>query len=533
VHRHGRYIALVGACLLLVSIALSAPVSGFDLPRPDHGVERDGFDKLWSGYNYSSPGEGASAVEYLTRGSDYFYIEPPGAPSEWNDGEARSFDGGGSAVSVHPPDANLTDGDKGIIHDAYVSVFAVSPSTVAHYSPERTSRYVGTSGTVYAFVDYRVEDADGDSVEVGIVETGDKVSGTGGVGIDYSGLTAERLTVRARVKATRDTVDGEVTDTVVVEDEMEVQPYNVSSRQSTALTTTYPDGDTAAFVVRGTPWSSVSVSNSTIHSNWRFFSARDTDWDEPLVVERETSTTEGERYHPLRVHAYPSEGGVSLRGRGSGGVEVRDIFGDTYDSPESTLPRGVNVNVVGSSYKTTRALDLRYRGSGGIEVTGIVSGAAAPARTPPVPVPEISATNLSMSVVDRGPNGVNVRVSLRDEAGDPIYTRSAGGYVRLEGRRNVTTEIGGTTVVNVSPKPSGAVFARYVPNDWHDSIDGRRGRVPYEGDSATLIVRDRFDLLGELGMLIRLGVFLVPLLLTVYMLDRAFGLGVWPPWRRL
>jgi hypothetical protein len=526
VYRYGWNIerSVAVSLLLLLLVLSSAPAVGFELPQPDHGVEDD-FDKLWSAHDYEPPSDDGSALDYLTRSSDYFYAQPPEAPSRWNAGEVGSFDGGGSGASVYPPDANLSDGDEGIIHDAYVSVFAVSPSAVVHYSPDREVRYVGTSGEVHALVDYRLEDADSNSVEVEVVETGDTSSGTGGVTVGYDALNGDTLTVRATVEATRDLPGGELNETVVVEDTVDVQPYNVSSPPTIALRTTYPDGDTAAFVVRGTPWSSVRLPNSTVHSNWRFFSARDTDWDEPLTVDRGASTGEGQTYHPLRVHAYPSSGGYYVEGD----AEVRDTLGERFEPP--TLPEGVTVDVVNSTYETVRALDLRYNGSGGIEVTGIL-GDEARARTPPV-AQEIEATNLTLSVAERNENGVDVRVSLRGDDGEPIDTEVAGGHVRLEGRTNVSTELDGTATVNVTPTPSGGVFGRYVPNDWHDSLDRRRGMTPYEGDTDTLVVRSDFELLEELGMLAQLGVFVLPFIVLTFMLDRAFGLGVWPPWRRL
>jgi hypothetical protein len=396
-----------------------------------------------------------------------------------------------------------------------------------HFSPDRETRYVGTSGEVHAFVDYRVEDADRHGVDVEVVETGDSAAGTGGVTIPYEGLSAETLTVRATVEARWTEADGDVTnDTVVAEDTVDVQPYDVSTPPTVALRTAYPDGDDAAFVVRGTPWSSVRLPNATVQSNWRFFSARDTDWDEPTRVDRGPLTDEGETYHPLRVHAYPSAGGAYVDGE----ARLVDSIGETYDAP--ALPENVSVDVVGSEYTTTRAVDLRFEGGGDIEVAGILDGEAVSVRTPPVSQ-EIHATNLTLSVAERRDNGVDVRVSLRDENGAPIDTRSAGGRVRLEGRTNVTTERDGAATVNVTPRPSGAVFARYVPNDWHDTLDERRGQTPYEGDTDTLIVRNRFELFAELGLLARLGVFLLPFLLMTYMVDRALGLGVWPPWRRL
>lgn len=513
--------------ILFLFFLSASPVAGFELPQPDHGVEDD-FNKLWSAHEYDSPPEDGTALEYLTQSSDYVYSEPPSDPDRWNRGEVAEFDGGGRLSSVHPPGANLSDGTEGIVRDAYVSVFAVSPSTLVHYSPDREVLYVSDSGDVHGFVDYRLDGADSHTVEVEVAETGDSTSETGGFSLSYDGLGRDTLTLRATVEATRNTPSGEITDTVVVRDSVDVQPYNVSSPPTIALTSTYPNGDSAAFVVRGTPWSSVKLPNgATVGSNWRFFSARDTDWDQPTVVERSASTDTGETYHPLQVHAYPSRSGVYI----DGDAEVHKTLGDRYEPPE--LPEGVTVDTPDSVYETVRAVDVRYNGSGrSMEVSGILNSPSAGVRTPPVSR-SIQGTNLTLSVAERYEESVAVRVSLRNEDGEPIDTRSEGGYVRLEGRRNVTTELDGAATVNVTPKPSGGIFGRYVPNDWHDSLDERRGQTPYDGDTDTLIIRNRFALFSELSMLTQLGVFLLPLLLMTYMLDKAFGLGVWPPWRRI
>lgn len=513
----------VFAFLLLFLFPLlffSYPIAGFELPAPDHGVEED-FDKLWSKYEYDAPDEDGTPVEYLTRSSDYFYAEPPEAPQQWNRGETGRFDGGGANESVRPVDADTRDGDR--ISDAYVEVFAVSPSTLVHYTSDEKVLYAQDDGEVHAFVDYEATNVDDHFVEVEVVETRDTVSETGGVTIDYDrlGFADESLTVRAEVTAEWDEGNDTETETVVVEDSVDVEPYNVSSPSAIALRNTYPDGDEALFLLRGGPWSSVTVGNgTTVHSNWRFFSARDTDWD--------GGTTDGEGYHPLQVHAYPSSSGVYVDGEAEVGAKI----GDTYEPPE--MPDGVNVDLPDTEYNATEAVALRYDGPRDVSVSGIVGNRTGGADSPPVPVERIRGTELSMSVVEVRGNEVEVEVFLQDDEGNPIYTRGAdGGYVRLEGREEVETRLDGTATVNVSPVPSGAVMAEYVPPDWYDAVDERRGGTPYVGDSATLVIEDGYDFIDELGMLAQVVVFVLPVLILVFFIDRAFGLGIWPPWRKI
>jgi hypothetical protein len=81
--------------------------------------------------------------------------------------------------------------------------------------------------------------------------------------------------------------------------------------------------------------------------------------------------------------------------------------------------------------------------------------------------------------------------------------------------------------MEISPPPSGAVTAEYVPSPWYEA------QTPYVGDTASINPNTDFDLISEIGMLFQLGVFLLPFLVSVYFLDRLLGLGIWPPWRRI
>ncbi|MDZ7688450.1 MAG: hypothetical protein U5J64_06985 [Halobacteriales archaeon] len=555
-HRRRRYLSrfVVTAVLLLFLLLLTSPAVGFEIPEPDHGIEEEEFDRLWSGYEYRQPSGDASANDYLTKASDYAYAEPPGAPDRWNKGEVESFFGGTERISQHPPDAELHDGE--VIKDAYVSIFDVSRSTRVIFSPQREVFYIPSDGEVRGFTDYRIEgeNVTEHSVEIEIAETDGVISGNGGFSVPYEGLrrgdlvrrdprdepippdfspgdeTAE-LTLRANVTATREVEnEGEtetVTETVTVNDTVEVQPYNIDSptSQGPVVYGQYPNDDTALFFLREVPWSSVRLPDGTkVQSNWRFFSTRAEGWGNMQLSTASGSSVSEDVYHPLRVYAFPSRSGVYV----DGDADIRNILGDRHDTP--SLPEEMSFDLPRTRrYTSTHGFDLRYDGeseSGNVELNGILHGTSTDAM--PFPdVQRIIETDLTLEVVDESEDSIEVEVSLSDEEGNPIDTRRNDGIVRIDGRENVETGIDGKTTFEISPRPSGGVVAEYVPVPWYEAD------TPYAGDTASVNPEDDYQLFAEIGMLSQLGVFLLPFLLSVYFLDRALGLGIWPPWRRI
>lgn len=536
---------------MLLLLVIASPAVAFELPEPDHGVE-DEFDKLWSGYGYDTPSEGASTSEYMTESSDYVYSEPPGAPDRWNAGEVGEFFGGSDRVSQHPPDTDLRDGE--VVKDAYVRIFGVSRSTRAHFSPQQEVLYVPSDGGVRGFTDYRIE---GDnvtehSVEVEIVEAGgETVSGSGGFSIPYEGLTRDltrrnprrsistefspgdetsEMTIRAEVTATYIVENGgetePVTETVTAEETIEVRPYDTSLPPPVAVYGRYPNDDTALFFLREEPWSSVTLPDgTTVNSNWRFFSAREEGWGPMRLSTSRGSSVSDQVYHPLQVHAYPSRSAVHV----DGDADLRSVLGNEYDPP--SLSDGLSFDLPRERYKTTQGFDLRHNGDaevGSVELNGIVHGTST--ERPPFPsVQEIRTTDLGLSVTEVSDDSVDVEVSLQDNDGNPVDTRRDDGFVRIDGHGRVNTSIDGTAEIEISPPPSGAVVAEYVPVNWYEAS----AEATYVGDTASINPSRDYGLFTELGMLSQLGVFLLPFLLSVYLLDKTLGLGIWPPWRRI
>jgi hypothetical protein len=539
VYRRRRHLnrGVVTALFLLLLLLTASPAVGFDLPEPDHGIEEDEFDRLWSGYGYDSPSEDASANDYLTKASDYAYAEPPAAPDTWNEGEAEDFFGGSDRVSQYPPDTELSDGEA--VKDAYVRIFDVSGSTRVLFSPQREVLYVPSDGEVRGFTDYRIEGDDviEHSVEVELVETDQTVTGNGGFSVPYDGLSggpgspelggeSTELTLRATVTATRQVENDTVTETVTVEDSIEVEPYNPARPPPIAVYGQYPNEDTSLFFLREAPWSSVTLADGTkVQSNWRFFSARAEGWGNMQLSTSAGESVSEDVYHPLRVYAYPSRSGVYV----DGDAKLRNVIGDEHEPP--SLSEELSFDLPRSEYTAVQGFDLRHEGdaeTGNIQLNGIVSGSSVD--RPPFPsVKSIRTTNLELNVVEVSDDAVEVEVSLRDSDGNPVDTRRDDGIVRVDGHGEVNTGIDGTATVEISPPPSGAVVAEYVPVNWYEA----ETEATYVGDRATVNPNREYSLLGELGMLSQLVVFLLPFLVSVYFIDRTLGLGIWPPWGKI
>lgn len=551
--------------LFLVSVLYIPAGAAFELPNPDHGVEDD-FGKLWSKYSYQSSSQNTSGFGELTSSTDYIYIEPPEAPGEWTRGEVNEFTGGGEDTSLHPEGAELSDSRNGTVRDAYVSFFAAEPSTwypdlpLADEEDEESDTNGDNEngnllapahdGEIHGFVDYRVEGADRHEVTVYIYDNqrtnlaevvqgqGNTVwtgtlSGGGSFSAPYDSLASGSLNITAVIKTERSVRGGTSVDRAVVTDTVELTPYDMDAERGAPSALgrlgAYPDGDTAlflGFILQPTGgWSSVTLSDgSTLHSNWRFFSARDTDWDSMMESTAGGTSEVNKSYHPLLVHAYPSRSGSRVEGDAE-----MSFTGPRHKPP--VLPDGVSVDRVNMTYRLPQQLDLRYQtttGEGGTSINGLIAGTTSEPQISPR-ITEIRETNLRLGVVGERENSIELAVSLRDGDGQPIDTRGGEDIIRIEGHGNVTTGLDGSATMNISPKPA-AVFGEYVPEDWHEVGEGQPA---YLGDSDTAMVENDFRLISEIGGLTQFLVIALPFLLIVYFMDRMLGLGIWPPWRRI
>lgn len=160
-----RWLTLVVIGSLLaggfVSVASATP------PRP--GTEGNGLSEnesatLWSRDNDSryitnadyrqAYGERRTAIQQAANGTDLTFRRPPATASIWTRNDHRDYTAGNASVSLFPPSANRTNST--LIQDAHATVFAVTPSTIAHTGPTTTTHYFAPKGAVLGTVDYRV-----------------------------------------------------------------------------------------------------------------------------------------------------------------------------------------------------------------------------------------------------------------------------------------------------------------------------------------------------------------------------------------
>jgi hypothetical protein len=131
------------------------PETNFSIPQPDHGLDLDIFRRLWSGdVDSADTARNGPVSNVLLGAADYAFDQPPEAVEMWNSGDHQDFPSTDIDRSVYPPHAERSDALW--IEDAYIEIFAVQPSTVAHVSPAETRHYIRPSGRVLGTTDYRI-----------------------------------------------------------------------------------------------------------------------------------------------------------------------------------------------------------------------------------------------------------------------------------------------------------------------------------------------------------------------------------------
>jgi len=136
-----------------------SPQHGYNTSVIQAGLSLDPDTNYRTNANFS--GDVAAARVDAT---DVTYGHPVSTYEHWNQEEHAEFTAGGEDTSRYPQQATRYDGR--IIHDAHITRFTHTPSTVAYYD-NQTVRYSAPNGTVRGVVDYRVtEPADDERPQV-------------------------------------------------------------------------------------------------------------------------------------------------------------------------------------------------------------------------------------------------------------------------------------------------------------------------------------------------------------------------------
>lgn len=535
---------------------------------PEHGINETIYHALWSGDRdafvnesdyYNRTGETRTPLEELANASDIPFDRPPEAVEQWNRGEFRTIPETNRSVSIGPQRANRTD--AAFIRDAFVSIFAIQPSTKARLTPEKQPLYVGENGTVLALTDYtvvhpkaytfdnvsyRYDFASDDVRHVRLFVDGERENSTDGgqtttIGFDnlsaYPGRT-HVLTVEAEIVVTIDQHSSECTafDSNDTCERWENESRVLRSRHTVSTSrnvteyqlhvfgtdTRLPNGDRGLRLYESAPWSGFETAAGTVRGSWRFYTIRDRGWDSLIVKAGRRSTAIRSPALPLQVDAYPIEGGPVAR---SQSMQLLDSYGLRMDAPQ--LQRNVHLDVPATDYTASYGLVVRIdrdaaRGPLTGEVQGLVRGATVSLESAYVfPSPTVETTlDLTVESVHDGVATVGIRL-CETASGKPIDTSNRPGFVRVNGV-DVDTGPDGRATQSV-PLGNGIVSAQYLPAPWWRYSPGHLG-----DSDAVFASKNAIDVVTAV---FQIGVPVGLVLLAAFIVDRITGIPIWPPWR--
>lgn len=556
-----RELSALMAALLVTSLVTGIVTAS--PPRP--GTEGNGLSEnesatLWSrdADDYIGQeeyrqryGESRTSVQQLANGTDITFKRPPDTAATWTRNDFEDLDAGDSDTSVHPPHASLEDGV--FIEDAHATVFAVQPSTRGHLESGQTPLYIAPNGTIRGFVDYRVRVPNGSTSgntaidwslanheieEVRLKNDGETIAKTDGshtpaieyqIADDWSTTLTLEAEIHVRLKKTTRIDVGNQTDVNVtyrtetrnVSDSLDVEIYDLSAAPYYAE---YPNGDSGVAIFQSRPWQGYTLtdeSNASVRGIWRFYTARNTNWDSMVRSNRTGSAEVASDAIPVSVHAYPSRIGPRAEPVRSG-PEIIDTWGTDRPSPAGTIGENVNIEVVNQSYTTTYGVAVRAENVDreALHVAGIVRGVNASITEPEAGSErQLRRSNLTVDVTQQNETQSTLRITLRDnETGAPIVLEdtarrypiggsSRDGYITVADQRVETNTSGVATVTIDNPD---IYTARYHPGSWlgHDPA--------YVSDTATA----RWDPLGTIdgwfAFLFEVGWQLIPFVVMFY-----------------
>jgi len=546
----------------LLATSLVTGVVAADPPRP--GTERNGLSEnesatLWSrdADNYIGQeeyrqryGENRPAVHQVANGTDITFKRPPATAATWTRNDFEDLDAGGPDTSVHPPHADLEDGV--FIEDAHATLFAVQPSTRGHLESGEAPLYIAPNGTMRGFVDYRVRVPNGSSSgnttiswslteheieEIRLKKDGETIAERDGAhtpALDYqieddwsANLTLE-AEISVRLKKTVRIDMGDRTDVDVtyrtesrnVSNSIGVEIYDLSASPYYAE---YPNGDAGVAIFQSRPWQGYTLTEdgeTRVRGIWRFYTARNTNWDTLVQSNRTDSATVQSDAIPVYVHAYPSRIGPRAEPVRDG-PELIETWGTDRPSPVGTIGENINIDIVNQSYTTTYGVAVRAENVDreALQVAGIVRGVNASIAEPGRGSErQLRRSNLTVGVIKQNQSQATLRVELRDnQTGAPITLDESrqypiggtarNGYITVADQR-VETNASGVAIVPIDEP--GIYTARYHPGSW-------LGHNPaYVSDTATARWHSLGTIDGWFAFLFEVGWQLIPFVVMFY-----------------
>ncbi|MFC7044806.1 hypothetical protein ACFQH6_04665 [Halobacteriaceae archaeon GCM10025711] len=435
---------------LIVGVVLFGSLVASATPAPPQpGTENNGLTTnetatLWSHdtdqyvnestYQDSFDQERGLMAE-LANGTDITFKRPPTTAATWTKHDFRDLEPGDQDASVHPPSAETTDGV--LIADAHATIFSVHPSTRGHLTTDETPLYVAPEGQLRGLIDYRVRTPNqtGQRVLDHRVEA-TRLKQDGSViarahdtqtpVLDYhlenSQKTTLTLEADIHVKVNGPTgTKNRTTETLTVTDSIDVEVYDLTATSNYAQ---YPNGDHGIAVFQSRPWQGFTLNDEDkVRGVWRFYTARDTQWDTLIRESRDGETAVGSDALPVYVHAYPSRIGPRAEPVREG-PEILTVWGQRHSSPNKTLGENVHVDVIDQDYQSSFGIAVRNDDLDpeALTVTGIVRGVNATLTEPETETTrQLRPSNLTVTVINSTPSQARLRIHLRDATtGEPI-----------------------------------------------------------------------------------------------------------------
>jgi hypothetical protein len=494
-------------------------------PSDSNGRNTSYFRFMWSedpdyqnitAENRSDTNDTELAAIEACRG-DRTYDQPP-ETTRWNALEHQSYPTGESDSWAAPAYVELSSGGSGAINvnDAYVAIFATTPSTVIH-TRNGTTRYAAPNGTVRAIIDYRIpepRDSEFGNTEIrrflGNYSTstvlyvdGEAVDNTSAAHpeLAYTGLSGTsdltvETTITVNVTEIQITEIKEVNNGSVEFNENRTVTFQEYDHTISSETRTVTVQDLEGMSIDGgVGWDNrtgairqnesvlgVSIpgmwqeldfaAGYGVHSQWEFYTRGNESW----TTWNGTSTDSETAIRPLEVHAVPVSAGPVLTTSRLGAQEDNSHFVPSLEvaypttsmAPPPSVSESVTIDQAGNT-TTAERFTIRSEeslaGTGEFTLYGVVRGRSV-TRSLNVGEPApIRPANISVEVFNAESSPVDVQISVNDTTGQPV---NSGQLVVSTGEsravRQLTSETNGVVTVSLSQSGLDSVDVRYQPS---------------------------------------------------------------------
>ncbi|OIB57334.1 hypothetical protein [Natrialba sp. SSL1] len=563
-----RLTVVLSVALFIGCVSFAVGVGSADHPpRPgtdDSDLDENETATLWSKapneclsdeVYYDRYGENRTEMHALANCTDITFQEPPETAELWTEYDFDSLEPGDGDTSIYPQHADLESSLA--IEDAHATIFAAQPSTMVHQDENETPLYVAPEGELRGLVDYRARAPDDEQIgndtiewsvldhevsEIQLLQDGEVIASdedeqTPVFDYDLEGAGSSTLRLEADIEVDleqkiTEEVDNQTqtryeypTDEVTVSSELDVEVYDLTASIYYAE---YPDGDAGVAIYQSQPWHGYTLTEdgeAAVRGVWRYYTARDTDWDYLVHSNRTDEKVIHSDALPVSVRAYPSEVGPRTDPI-IDGPEIQEIWGSESPSPNSTVHENVEIDVIDEPYSQSHGMAIRYTDvdRDHLEVQGIVRGVNAELVEPEGGTErEIRESNLSVEIVDQTETEATVRIELRDnETGAPIVlenpfeddprfapigVESRDGYISI-GDEQVRTNASGVATVTIGTP--GIYSAEYHPGSWrtHDPA--------YVGDTSSAAWHPLGSVSGWFALLVDVFWISIPFLVALY-----------------